>query len=175
MRESLEFIELQRPVVDSRRQSEPIFHKIHLAGEVAAVHAADLREGDMALINDCEVVFGEIVEQTEWAHAGLPAIEIAGIVFDTAAMSQFLNHLEVVGYTLAQSLGLEQFTFVAEKLALSAEIDSNLVDGACRVLFRRHEDIGRIYVESVKLRQNGSRFRIHRADTFNFITPENNA
>ena len=89
-------------------------------------------------------------------------------------MSQFLNHLEVVGYTLAQSLGLEQFTFVAEKLALSAEIDSNLVDGACRVLFRRHEDIGRIYVESVKLRQNGSRFRIHRADTFNFITPENN-
>ena len=53
----------QRPVVDRRRQPEPEVDQVALAGHVALVHAADLRHGDVRLVDDHQEVFGEVVEQ----------------------------------------------------------------------------------------------------------------
>ena len=81
--QAFEFLEFQRTVVKRRRQTEAIFHKIHLAREVAAIHRAALRQSDVALVNDGQEVLGEIVEETEGTHARLTAVEVAAVVFDS--------------------------------------------------------------------------------------------
>ena len=48
------FLEAQRPVVDAGGQAEAIFGERRLAVEVAAEHAADLRDGDVAFIDEDE-------------------------------------------------------------------------------------------------------------------------
>ena len=50
-RQRLELIETQRPVVESRWQTEAVFHQRFLAGTVAAVHAPELRNRDVALVD----------------------------------------------------------------------------------------------------------------------------
>ena len=45
-------IKPHRPVLKRRRQTEPVFHKCFLALTVPVVHAADLRQRDMALIHN---------------------------------------------------------------------------------------------------------------------------
>jgi hypothetical protein len=52
------FLEAQRPVVDAGRQAEAVFGQRRLAVEVAAEHAADLRDGDVALVDEDEALSG---------------------------------------------------------------------------------------------------------------------
>ena len=58
-----ELLPLQRPVVHRRRQPEAVVDEGALAGGVALVHRADLRHGDVRLVDDEEEVLGEVVEQ----------------------------------------------------------------------------------------------------------------
>ena len=48
----LELVEAQRPVVQRRRQAEAVVDQVLLARAVALVHAADLRNGDVALVDE---------------------------------------------------------------------------------------------------------------------------
>ncbi len=73
----LPFLELQRPVVDRRGQAETELSQHALAVEVAAEHAADLRHGDVALVDDQQRVLGEVFEQGRRRLAGTAAGEIA--------------------------------------------------------------------------------------------------
>ena len=83
-------------------------HEGHLARPVALVHAADLRDRHMALVDDAEHVAGEVVDQRVGRLAGLAAIEVATVVLDAGAEAHGLEHLEVVGGAGGQALGLEQ-------------------------------------------------------------------
>ena len=60
---ALELLEVERPVVERRRQAEAELDERLLARAVAAVHAADLRDGHVALVDDEQEVLGEVVEQ----------------------------------------------------------------------------------------------------------------
>ncbi len=84
--ESFEFLEFERSVVDGGGEPESILHEIHLAREVTAVHAPYLRQCDMAFIYDRQEILGEIVEQTERTRSRFATVEVAGIVFYSAAM-----------------------------------------------------------------------------------------
>ena len=59
----LEFLKLQRAVIERRRQAEAILHQRFLAGVVAAVHGPHLWQGDMALIHKQQKILREIIQQ----------------------------------------------------------------------------------------------------------------
>ena len=104
----LPFLEAQRPVVQAGRQAEAVFGERRLAAEVAAIHAADLRDGDMALIGEDERVVGQVFEKRRRRLAGLAAGEPARIILDAGAGARGLEHLEIEGGALLEALRLEQ-------------------------------------------------------------------
>lgn len=55
----LHFLKFQGAVVERRGQTEAVLHQRFLAGIVAAVHGAHLRQGDVALIHKEEKSFGK--------------------------------------------------------------------------------------------------------------------
>jgi hypothetical protein len=60
----LELLELQGAVVERARQAEPVLDEVLLAGAVAAVHRAELRDGLVRLVeDDSRKSLGEVVEQ----------------------------------------------------------------------------------------------------------------
>src|SRR5918993_763310 len=65
-----ELLPLQRPVVHRRRQPEPVLDERPLAAHVALVHAADLRDAHVRLVDDQEEVIREVVDE---AAAGATA------------------------------------------------------------------------------------------------------
>ena len=104
----LPFLEAQRAVVEAGRQAEAIFGERRLAAEVAAIHAADLRDGDVALVGEDERVVGQIFEQGRRRLAGLAAGEIARIILDAGAGAGRLQHFEIEQRALLEPLRLEQ-------------------------------------------------------------------
>ena len=102
------FLEAQRPVVHAGGQAEAVFGQRRLAPEVAAIHAADLRHGDVALVDEDQRVVGDVFEQGRRRIAGPAAGEIARIVLDAGAGAGGLQHLEVEAGALLQPLRLEQ-------------------------------------------------------------------
>ena len=114
-----------------------------LAGEVALVHAADLRHRHVRLVDHDEVVVGEVVEQRVRRRAGAAPVDVARVVLDAAAEPDLAHHLEVVARAHAQPLGLEQ-------LALPLELGEPLVqlfldrdDGGLHALLARRVVRGR--------------------------------
>ena len=77
-----EFLEFQRPVIQSRRQAEAVFDEVFLARPVAGVHSPQLRQGDVRFVDEDEEVIGEIVEERIRRLTGLAAGQVARIVFD---------------------------------------------------------------------------------------------
>ena len=57
------FLETQGPVVEAGWQPEPVFGERRLAPEVAAVHAADLRDRDMRFVGEDKRIVGQIFEE----------------------------------------------------------------------------------------------------------------
>ena len=63
----------ERPVINRARQAEPVFHQGLLARAVAPVHARDLRDGHVALVDEEQIVVREIIEQGRRRLARGPA------------------------------------------------------------------------------------------------------
>ena len=57
------FLQLQRPVIQRRRQAESILDQRFLARPVAAIHGAQLPDGDVAFIDEHQRIAGQIVDQ----------------------------------------------------------------------------------------------------------------
>ena len=128
------FLEAQRAVVDAGGQAEAIFGEGGFAPIVAAEHAADLRHGDVALIDEDERIVGQIFEQGRRRLAGLAPGEIARIVLDAGAGAGRLDHLEVEQGALLQPLRLEQASGADELVEPLLQL---LLDAAHRLLQRR--------------------------------------
>jgi len=65
-----EFIDPQRPVIEGRRQPEAVIDERLLAGAVSLEHPGDLWERLVRLVDDAEVVIGEVVEQARGRSPG---------------------------------------------------------------------------------------------------------
>ena len=102
------FLEAQRPVVHAGRQAEAVFGQRRLAAEVAAIHAADLRHGDVAFVDEDQRIVGHVFEQGRRRIARRAAGEVARIVLDAGAGAGGLQHLQVEAGALLQPLRLQQ-------------------------------------------------------------------
>ena len=128
------FLEAQRPVVDAGGQAEAVFGERRLATKVAAKHAADLRHGDVAFVDEDERIVGQIFEQGRRRLAGLAAGEIARIILDAGAGAGRLHHLEIEHACAARGAALRAGGPRVELLEPLLQI---LLDAADRLLQRR--------------------------------------
>ena len=102
------FVEAQRAVVDAGRQAKAILRQRDLAAMVAPRHAADLRDGLVALVDEQQRVLGEIFEQRRRRLAGQTAGEEARVVLDAGAGAGRRDHLEIEVGALLDPLRLDQ-------------------------------------------------------------------
>ena len=89
----------------------------------------------MALVDYKEEIVGEIVYKTEGTAALAAAVEIAGVVLDTAAIAQLLYHFEVVVDPFLKTLGLEGPVNGVEVVAALEHVGLYLAQGIGHVLF----------------------------------------
>ena len=101
-------LEAQRAVVHAGGQAEAVLGQRRLAPVVAAEHAADLRHGDVALVDEHQRVVGQVLEQRRRRLARLAAREIARVVLDAGAGAGRLHHLHVEDGALLEALRLQQ-------------------------------------------------------------------
>ena len=88
---------------------KPNSARMDLREKSPLIHAADLRHGDMAFIDDQQRVFRQIFEQGRRRLAGVAAGEIAGIILDALAGAGGFHHFDIEGGALLQALGFQQF------------------------------------------------------------------
>ena len=117
-----ELVEAKRAVVERRRQAEAEVDERLLARPVALVHAADLRDRLVRLVDEDDEVGREVVEQRVRRRARRAAVEDARVVLDPVAEPELLHHLEVVLGALADPVRLEHPALRLELLHLRLEL-----------------------------------------------------
>jgi hypothetical protein len=110
----LELLELQRPVVQRAGQAKAVFHQRGLARAVAVVHAAELADQHVALVQEHQRVAGQVVHQRGRRLARLRAAEVARVVLDALAVAHLLQHLQVEARALLHALRLHQLAVLDE-------------------------------------------------------------
>src|SRR6185503_4430165 len=110
----LELLERQRTVVEGRWQPEPEVDEDLLPRPVVLVHPVDLRNRDVALVDDEQEVRREVVDERPRPAAGLASGEVAGVVLDPRAEADLAHHLEVERRSLPKPRGLEVTALVVE-------------------------------------------------------------
>ena len=109
---------------------EAVLGKRNFAAAVALMHAANLRHGHMALVDDAKEVIGEVIEQRIRRLARLSAVKVTRVVLDSAAEPHGLEHFEVVVHAHLKTLRLEQLAFFFELRQTVAQLFLNALDGA---------------------------------------------
>ena len=132
------FLETQRPVVHARGQAEAVFGERRLPAEVAAKHAAELRDGDVALVGEDQRVVGHILEQSRRRLARLAAGEITRIVLDAGAGAGRLHHFQIVERALLEPLRFQQAAGGVELVEPLPQLDLDAGDRLQQRRPRRH-------------------------------------
>ena len=91
-----------------------MFDQRALAGGVSLVHRADLRHGNMRLIDDQQEIIRKEVEQRMRRRAGRAAVEMTRIVFDPRAHAHLGEHLQVIGGAHVETLRLKFLALFAQ-------------------------------------------------------------
>ncbi len=97
------------------------------ARAVARIHAADLRDRGVRLVDDEEEVLRQKVHQRVRPRAGRASAQVAGVVLDAVAEAHLLHHLEVELGAHLDALGLDE---LAGTLELHHTLVEFLADGA---------------------------------------------
>ena len=117
-RDLLVLVERQRPIVERRRQAEAVLDERFLARAIAFVHAADLRNRHVALVDEQQRVVRQVVEQARRRLAGAAPRQIARVVLDAVAVADLEDHLQVEARALLEPLRLDELVRGAQPLEL---------------------------------------------------------
>ncbi len=168
----LPFFEVERPVVERRRQPEPVGHQHFLARSIAVVHAADLRHRLMALVDDEERVLRQVIEQRRRRLARGAAGQVPRIILDPVAVANLPNHLEVEHRPLVQPLRLEKLALRFQPRSVPRELLFDRLDSFLRPIARRDEVRFRIDGDLVVAAQRLARQRIERRELVHLVPEE---
>jgi hypothetical protein len=104
-----------------------------LAGAIPLVHAAELGNGLVGLVDEHDEVVGEVVDQGVRRGARLTSVEDPRVVLDPRCEAELLQHLDVVLRALAKAMGLEllarQLELGAAGLHLLLDLDHGVLEG----------------------------------------------
>ena len=143
-----------------------------LAGLVAVVHRLQLGAGDVGLVHHQQPVLGEVIDQAFRRGPRLPASEMARIVLDAVAVTDLLEHLEVVGGALLQALGLQQLALLIEDIEALPQFRANGLDRVLQALLGGHEVLGRIDADGLQALEDFTGGGVHVADGLDLIAEE---
>ncbi len=144
----------------------------HLARAVALVLPVELRHGHVRLVEDDQVVVGEVVEQRVRHLPRRASVEVARVVLDARAHPDLAQHLEVVRGAHPEALRLEQLLLALElgeavpELVLDAG-DGLLQAGARRDVVRRGEQD-----EPLELTDDLTGHRVDLDDAFDLVAEQ---
>src|SRR5439155_12376732 len=165
----LELVEGERTVVERAGQAEAVLDEDLLARAVAAVHAANLRERDVRLVDEHEEVRREVVQERPRAAARGTACEMPRVVLDPSARAGLAHHLEVEARALREPLRLEQTALLLELLRAQGELGLDVFDRLEELLARCHEVARRVDVDAIALGQNLSGERVELGDALHVV------
>ena len=168
----LELLERQRPVVERRRQPEPEVDQDLLARPVVLVHADDLRDRHVRLVDDQQPVRREVVEQRPRPRPGLAPGEVARVVLDAGAVAELAHHLEVEGRALAQPRGLEHAALGLELADALLHLGLDVDDRRLQLVGRRDEVRRRVDVELLALGEQLAGQRVELGDPLDLVAEE---
>ena len=105
-----------------------------LARAVAFVHAANLWHRDVALVDDAQKVFREVIDERIRGLARSAPVKMARVVLDPRAEAHRLDHFQVVIRAHLQALRFEKLAFLLELLQSLAQF---VLDGTdCPIKLR---------------------------------------
>ena len=168
----LELVEAQGPVVQGARQAEPVLDERDLAGAVALVHAADLGQRHVRLVDDAQHVFGEVVDERVGGLAGGATVEVARVVLDARAEAHGLEGLKVVVGALLQALGLQELAGLLELGHASGLLFGDGLQGAVELGALGDVVRGRPDGNGVKGVENLARDLVNLVDALDLVAEE---
>ena len=112
----------------------------------------------MALIDKHEKILWKIIQQRGGRRSGCPPLNDPGIVFNSAAKTDFRQHFQVVCRPLGDPLGLDQLVVVPEKLDLGVTFPLNFQHCPLQLLPGGNIVAGRIdgHMIHISLRNTGN-------------------
>ena len=120
-------------------------YKRLLARLVTEIHAANLRQRDVTFVYHYEPVIlcmprhaTEVIHECPRALSARTAIKEATVVFNTAAVAGFLDHLQVILRAADQPLRLQQFAFRAQLQDALVKLCFDFIKRALHPIFRHH-------------------------------------
>jgi hypothetical protein len=119
-------------------QPEAVLDQRGLARTVAVVHAAELADHLVALVQEHQRVLGQVVGQRGRRVARRGARQVAGVVLDALAVAHLAEHLQVEAGALLQALRLHQLALVHELLQPPGQLQLDGLHRGQHLLARRH-------------------------------------
>ncbi len=96
----LKLVELQRAVIKSRLQPEPVIDQIFLPGVVSVVHSMQLRDRLVAFVDYDQKIVPEIIKKRIRSNSYFSPVKVKRIVFNALAESGLFDHLDIVECSL---------------------------------------------------------------------------
>ncbi len=138
------FIKCQRTVIQCRRKTEPMLDQRELARPVTEVHSPDLRHSHMRFVDDKEKVFRKIIEQARWSGSRRSTRNMARVVFDAGAISDFPHHLQIKACALFEALCFHQLVQSAKFGQALFQFLFNSLHRSFKCFLRRNKLLGGI-------------------------------
>ena len=168
----LEFVEAQRAIVEAARQTETMLGERDFSTAVAFVHATNLRHRDMALVDDAEEIFREIVEERICGLAWRTAVKVPRVILDAAAKTHGFEHFQIVIHAHFQTLSLEQLAFGFELRQSIAQLVLNGLNGSVHLRARGNVMRRRPNGQRLEFVELLARHVVDFLDALDFIAPE---
>ena len=132
---TLKFFKIQGTVILRRRQTEPVIHQRTLSRLVAVVHASDLRDRLVGLVDHHNEVIWEIIDQGIRRLPRRKPCQMTGIILDSRAESRLLEHLDIKICPLCNTLCFQKFVLPLEFFHTLVQLFLNIMHRSLYVLF----------------------------------------
>src|SRR5882762_1711814 len=130
----LEFFKGEWAIVQRGRHAEAVVHQGLFAGTIACVHASDLRNSLVRLIDEEQIILRHVIKQCRWSFARKTATEMARIIFDAVAIAYSAHHLDIKKGALGQALRFHKFSGALQFFLPPFELFIDGHDGALALL-----------------------------------------
>ena len=128
----------KRSVIERGGQPKTIFNQCFLARPIAAIHAGELWQCGVTLVNNNERIFWQILHERRRRLTRLAAGQMAGIIFDALAVAHFFHHLQVEVGTLLQTLRFQQFVLFSVFSERQCQLRANVGNRSFQVFAGRN-------------------------------------
>ena len=167
LHETLELDHLQRPVVQGRGQAESVLDQIFLARSIALEHPPQLPDRDVALIDDHQRAWREVIDEGGRWFPGRTSRQMPRIILDAFAETHLLEHLEIEARALLDTLSLDEFALAVEVVDAPSQFHLDRVNRPQRGRAGGHVVARGVYREPPDTLQHAAGERIehlHRGD-----------